>query len=421
MNILIWGFGLEGRSTLDYFLKEGINKNNIYIATKDKIEIDGIKCILEENILDYINKIDLVVKSSGISFYKKEVQELIKKNIKITTNLNILLENNKSKTIAITGTKGKSTTSSMLYHILKNLGYNVALVGNIGKSFLDIVDTNYDYIVLELSSYQVKTLYNNLDYSIILNLFKEHIDWHLKHENYFKDKLSISNHSKKCIYNSNNELIKKYLKIDNNFIEFGNNKNFHIKDNFIYFNNEKIIDINNFNNIKGEHIFRNICGILTFLKEENIDINKSLEILKTFKTLEHRLDIFYNKNNTMFIDDSISTIPEATIEALKTFNNKDVFLILGGFDRKQDYTLLVDFIKKSNNIKKIYLLGQTGLILNKLLPNSTYCNSLKDIVDSIKKEDLNNKIVLLSPASPSYDMFKNFEERGNMFKELMLK
>ena len=421
MNILIWGFGLEGRSTLDYFLKEGINKNNIYIATKDKIEIDGIKCILEENILDYINEIDLVVKSSGISFYKKEVQELIKKNIKITTNLNILLENNKSKTIAITGTKGKSTTSSMLYHILKNLGYNVALVGNIGKSFLDIIDINYDYIVLELSSYQVKTLYNNLDYSIILNLFKEHIDWHLKHENYFKDKLSISNHSKKCIYNSNNELIKKYLKIDNNFVEFGNNKNFHIKDNFIYFNNEKIIDINNFNNIKGEHIFRNICVILTFLKEENIDINKSLEILKTFKTLEHRLDIFYNKNNTMFIDDSISTIPEATIEALKTFNNKDVFLILGGFDRKQDYTLLVDFIKKSNNIKKIYLLGQTGLILNKLLPNSTYYNSLKDIVDSIKKEDLNNKIVLLSPASPSYDMFKNFEERGSIFKELMLK
>lgn len=421
MNILIWGFGLEGKSTLDYFLKNGVIKSNIYIATKDKIEVDGIKCILEKNILDYTNKIDLVVKSSGISFYKKEVQELIKKNIKITTNLNILLENNNSQIVAITGTKGKSTTSSMLYHILKNLGYNVALAGNIGKSFLDIIDNKYDYIVLELSSYQIKTLYNDLDYSIILNLFKEHIDWHLTHENYFKDKLSISNYSKKCIYNSNNELIKKYLKTNNNFIEFGNNKNFHIKDNFIYFNNEKIIDINNFDNIRGEHIFRNICGILTFLKEENIDINKSLETLKTFKTLEHRLDIFYNKNNTIFIDDSISTIPEATIEALKTFDNKDVFLILGGFDRKQDYTLLVDFIKKSNNIKKIYLLGQTGLTLNKLLPNSTYYNSLKDIVDSIKKEDLNNKIVLLSPASPSYDMFKNFEERGNMFKELMLK
>ena len=218
MNILIWGFGLEGKSTLDYFLKNGVSKSNIYIATKDKIEVDGIKCILEENILDYTNKIDLVVKSSGISFYKKEVQELIKKNIKITTNLNILLENNNSQIVAITGTKGKSTTSSMLYHILKNLGYNVALAGNIGKSFLDIIDNKYDYIVLELSSYQIKTLYNDLDYSIILNLFKEHIDWHLTHENYFKDKLSISNYSKKCIYNSNNELIKKYLKTNNNFI-----------------------------------------------------------------------------------------------------------------------------------------------------------------------------------------------------------
>lgn len=423
MNVLIWGFGLEGKSTLDYLLKQNLNKSNIYIATKDKIEVDDINSISEEDILRYNNEIgfDLVIKSSGVSFYKKEIQELIKKNVKITTNLNILLENNNSKTIAVTGTKGKSTTSSMLYHILNKLGYNVVLVGNIGKSFLDVIDNKYDYIILELSSYQIKTLHNDIDYSIILNLFEEHVDWHLTHENYFNDKLSISNHSKKCIYNSKNELIKKYLVKKDNFIDFGNGKNFYVgNDDFIYFNNEKIININNFKNIKGKHIFENICGILTFLKEENIDIYESLKTLDSFKTLEHRLDIFYDYNNKIFVDDSISTIPEATIEALKTFNDKDIILILGGFNREQNYTKLVDFIKKSKNISKIYLLGQTGLTLNKLLNKSIYCNSLEDIVKSIKIESLDGKVVLLSPASPSYDMFKNFEERGNLFKKLML-
>ena len=420
MRILIWGYGLEGKSALDYFIK--IGKNDLYVATKEAIDakIENVNFILEKDIFNY--DFDLIIKSSGISYYKEEVQNLLKKGIKITSNLNLFLENNNSKTIAITGTKGKSTTSSILYHILKNMGYKVALVGNIGKSFLDIIDEKFDYVIMELSSYQIKTLHNNIDYGIILNLFPEHIDWHKTHENYFNDKLLLSNHSKKFIYNGKNEILNKYLKIKDNFIEFGNKNGFYIKSGTIFYNNKDIVKINSFTNIVGEHIFENICSILTFLKEEKIDINEALNTLHSFKTLSHRLEIFYRKDNTIFVNDSISTIPEATIEAIKTFKNNDIFLILGGYDRNQNYDELVSIINSNIHIKKVFLLGQTG----KRLYNYNFkCskelfNSMEELIKSIKKENLYNTTVLLSPASPSYDMFKNFEERGEIFKKLML-
>ena len=418
MKVLIWGYGLEGKSTANYFKQEK-PEYEIYVATAEpfKTEESDLNFILEKDIEKY--DFDLAVKSSGVSFYKQEVQNLLKKGTKITSNLNIFLEQNKAKTIAITGTKGKSTTSSMLYYMLKNMDYNVALVGNIGKSFLDLIGENFDYVIMELSSYQVKSLQNSVNYGIILNLYPEHIDWHLTHENYFKDKLSLAKYSKKFIYNATDDNIKKYLPIKDNFISFCNEENFHIKDGFIYNNKDKITSIESFDNIKGEHIFKNLCALLTFLQNEKIDLSKALAVLHSFKTLEHRLEIFYRKDNTIFVDDSISTIPEATIEALKTFKDKELFLILGGYDRKQDYTNLVKIIKNSKNIKKIFLLGETGKRLLNLLDGNWF-DSLENLVLSLKKENLKNKTVLLSPASPSYDMFKNFEERGNLFKKLML-
>lgn len=438
-TILVWGYGLEGKSTVDFLVRRGVKKN-IFVATQDKIEInvDNVNFILEKDIIKY--DFDFVIKSSGISVYKQEYKmledkEKSKKTV-ITSNLNILLsiiktENKNLKVIGITGTKGKSTTSSIMYYILKNLNYKVALLGNIGISFLNVINEikNYDYIVLELSSYQIKTLNcGYLDYGIILNLFPEHIDWHLNHENYFKDKLNIANYSKKFIFNKNDKNIQKYLQTTNkqNFVGFNCTNGFYIKNGFIMDNDKKIFDINSISNIKGEHIFTNVCSLLTVLKMENIDINKALDKLNIFQTLKHRLDVFYNdkKNNTIYVNDSISTIPEATIEAIKTFKNNNIFLILGGFDRQQNYEQLIDTIlKKDNNIKKVFLLGQTGNRLKKLLVNSIDCeyfSSLENLVKSIKCNNLENTTVLLSPAAASYDMFKNFEQRGNMFEQLML-
>lgn len=424
-KILIWGYGLEGKSAMNFFLKKKI-KNTIIIASNETIydKINGVEFILESEILN--QKIDVIIKSPGISFYREEIKFLQEKNIIITSILNILLaetENlKKPKTIAITGTKGKSTTSSLCYHILKELGYKVAIVGNIGISFLDVLANinEYDYLVLELSSCQTTNLLYFIDYTIVLNLFPEHIDWHLTHENYFKDKMNINNFSKNKIINFNNVDIQKYLDNNSNYFFYNTKNTFHINNGFIYDNETKLFNINDITNIKGEHIFQNLCSIFTILKKENINFNKVIQTLVTFKTLEHRIEIFFEdkKRNIIYVNDSISTIPEATIECLKTFNNYYIKLIIGGFNRQQNYLKLLEII---NNSKiEVFLLGDTGEKLQSKINNSHYFNNFEDLIKNIKFNIQNNTAIILSPAAASFDMFKNFEERGKIFKKLML-
>lgn len=427
-NILVWGYGIEGKSIVEILLKNNI-KNKIFVATKDKLDLslDKVEFISEIEIEKY--NFDVVIKSPGISSYSKKVENLLNKGIIITSSLNIMLaeisENKNIKTIGITGTKGKSTTASICNHILNSLGKNSVLVGNVGVPFLSILENQekYEYIVMELSSCQLNNIKYNIDYGVLLNLYPEHIDWHITHENYFKDKMNIVKYSKKCFLNYKDEIINNYAKkITNNYEYFNNENSFYINGNFIFYKDRKIFDINSLSNIKGKHIFENICSILSIVKYENLNVELAIQSLKNFKTLEHRLEIFYNKKetNTKFVDDSISTIPESTLKALETFKEDNILLILGGYERQQNYDVLTDYINKNSRINKVFLIGQTSERLNKKLNSSEIFNNFEDLVKSIKKCNLNNTTVLLSPAAASYDMFKNFCERGDKFKKLML-
>jgi UDP-N-acetylmuramoylalanine--D-glutamate ligase len=426
-KILIWGYGLEGKACLKFLLEHGV-KNSILVANAVEIKehIDNVNFILESDVLKY--DFDMVVKSPGVSIYKDEIKILQNKGVLVTSILNILLakaQNIKSvKIIAITGSKGKSTACAACSHILKNLGYKVALVGNIGTSFLDYIDNlnEYDYLVMELSSYQTTNMLYNVDYSVVLNLFKEHVDWHGNHDNYFRDKMNINNFSKNRIVNFENSTIKQYLSEDINYVYFNDEKGFHLVGDFIYNGNKKLFDTRIIDNIKGQHIFKNLNAVFTVLNMENIDLNKAFESLGSFGTLEHRMEVFYeNKEcNIIFVNDSISTIPEATIECLKTFDKySNVRLALGGFERKQEYRELIDIINKNKNIK-VYLLGSTGKKLANMLNNCVFFDSFDVLITEITKEIENNTAVILSPASASYDMFKNFGERGKIFKDKTL-
>ena len=433
-SILIWGFGVEGSSAFNV-MKNITDK--IVVAVKDKSKCesmcDGVKFINEDEILN--SEYDYVIKSSGVSKYRKDIETLEKRGTKITTIQNIFLsevsdkknKNNLPKIIGITGTKGKSTTASMINHILNNLGFKSILVGNIGVSVFDVLSKmkEYDYVVIEFSSYQCAMLEEKLDYSVVLNLFPEHIDWHLTHENYFRDKLNITKFSDSAVISYNNDTVKRYLDKNLNNVTYFNNKDgFHINGDFICFCDEKIYNINDIATINGIHIFENLCSILTILKNEGLDVQKAMETLKTFKTLEHRLEVFYKSNNMICVDDSISTIPEATIRAINTFKN-DIYLVLGGYDRQQDFNELINTINAKGNIKKLFLTGETGKRMLKLFSDTNlkieydYYDSLREIVSSIDFNKLNDTTLLLSPASASYDKYKNFEERGNLFKSLI--
>jgi UDP-N-acetylmuramoylalanine--D-glutamate ligase len=427
-KILIWGYGLEGKSALDLLLRRGASGENIIVATNSEVseKLAGVNFILEDRILNY--EFDVVIKSPGVSSYRKEIMILVERGTIVTSILNILLAElqNSSllpRTIGITGTKGKSTTASICYHMIKSLGYKVALLGNIGTSFLDVLDSpdSYEYLVLELSSCQLQNIMYRLDYGILLNLFPEHIDWHVSHENYFRDKLNIIKYSEKCFINYRDSITMKYVDINSYKYLFNSPDSSYVKGGNLYRGKNKILSIDSLDNIRGEHIFTNICALLALLEYEKLDSKLALDSLKEFKTLPHRLEIFYidNENNTKFVDDSISTIPEATIEALRTFSNDDIFLILGGFSRQQDYSEILKFIKKSKNIKRVFLIGQTGEKMSGSLVNSEYFVNFEDLIRSIKSYDLKNITVLLSPAAASFDMFENFKDRGDKFKKLM--
>lgn len=425
-KILVWGYGIEGQSAVDFLQKHNYNKT-ILVATPNKIEqnINNVQFIAESEIENY--DFDFVIKSSGISLYKDKVKQLQQRNIEISSILNIFLteaQNKHCKIIGITGTKGKSTTTSVCYFILQKLGYKVAIAGNIGIPVLNLIDNidKYDYICLELSSYQTAGLKYNVDYGVVLNLFPEHIDWHLTHENYYKDKLNILNFAKNKIVNYSDNLTQKFLQ-NSNYLYFNAENGFYVSNGFVYFKNDKIIDINKVESIHGEHIFGNLCAVLTILQNENIDFGKVENILRDFKTLEHRLEVFYNnkKRNIIYVNDSIATIPEATLADLKSFENYEhIRLVLGGFERQQDFAQLINYIKQKQNID-VYLVGTTGKRLINMFDNSKYFNSYDDLVNSIKQNILDNTAIILSPASPSFDMFKKFEERGTLFKTLMLK
>ena len=415
-KIAIWGLGIEGKAVLE--------KLNFLFPEKE------ITILNDENAIKNLKKMDVVIRFPGVSIYKKEIIEAKKKGVLFITEKSLFfgeLKNKKIKTIAITGTKGKTTTSVFCAYLLEKIGYKVLLVGNMGIpsiNFIDEID-KYDFVIIELSSYQTSDLIDFPTFGILLNLFPEHINWHLTHENYYKDKSFLLSGVKYKIVNAGNEKCLEYTKKYNDIIFF-NTKNGIYYDNGFFFDKDKKIFSSKNMKLLGNHNYTNICSILTIFKILNINFSKiKTEYFNNFNPLEHRLQIIKHKNN-FFINDSISTIPEATIACYETFKKKNIYGILGGFDRKQTYNELIRYILNNTNIKYLSLLGQTAerikdeLIKNNFL-NFKKCESLEQCVEYLMEQSKNDKnsIIILSPASPSYDMFKNFEDRGNKFINLI--
>ena len=423
-NIAIWGLGVEGRAVLDRLNKTFPNKEIVIIDNKN---------LTYKEIISILKNTDIVIRSPGVSIYKDEII-LAKKEFKtqfITEKTLFFSELacTNVKTIAITGTKGKTTTSTFCAYLLEKLGYKVLLAGNIGVPTLELLDEakKCDFVIVEISSYQASDLLSFPSIAILLNLFPEHINWHLTHENYYKDKCNLILGSENKIVNGNDSRVLEYTKNIDNKILFATDSTIHYENGFFYDNNKKLFSSKNMK-LLGEHNYQNICSVLTALKILNISLsNIKQEYFDNFQPVEHRLETI-NYNGILFINDSISTIPEATIACYNIFKEKNIYGILGGFDRQQDYGNLVQYIINNKNIKYITLLGETGKrISQELLKNNfkdfKLHDSLKDCVQELYNRAKNDKdaVVTLSPASASYDMYKNFEERGNDFKNIIKK
>lgn len=422
-NIAILGFGREGRSTYK-FLRSNLKDEKITILDKNNtikddeiFKIDqNIEFILGDNYLNNLDNFDIIVKTPGISLHNIDTTKIINK---IVSQCSLLLECTDFKTIAVTGTKGKSTTSTLIYEVIKAQNDNVFLMGNIGIPIFDYIDNfNKDSIlVLELSAYQLEYIKKSPHISILLNLYQEHLDYFKTLDNYYNSKLNI-------LRNQNENDYGFYLYDNNKYIDnkiksklFAINKDIYIKDNYIYFNKEKLYNINEKRNLLGEHNLVNIMFVLGVSYILKLNMNKVIETINNFKGLEHRMELVGTYDNITFYNDTIATIPEATINCIKALKEVDT-LILGGMDRGIDYN---NFIKELNslNIKNFICMPDTGNKIGKQLINKNvyYEENMEKVVKLAKKITAKGKICLLSPAAPSYNKYKNFEEKGKLYKE----
>ena len=440
-SCLILGFGREGLSTYQYIRqilplkKLVVADGNINLDCSQYANDSNLTFILGDSYLEAIHDFELVIKSPGVSLQHFEVKE----TTKISSQTDIFLQLYGNQTIGITGTKGKSTTTSLIFHLLKKQQKPILLAGNMGIPLFNIVDkiTPDTFIVCEFSSHQLEYLTQGPHIAIFLNLFEEHLDHYKSYLHYQLAKLNIAikqNSHDYFIYNSDDEAITKLIntfEIQSVKLPFSST---HELSEGIYLKSPTTISAPSIDNqfitlnedlpLKGEHNKKNIMAgslVAMLLGVSAIDIENGL---KTFAPLPHRLEYIGNVKGIEFYNDSISTIPQATIEALNTLPKTET-LILGGFDRGIDYSVLIDHLA-AHPVSNLIFTGEAGKRMMEMVKNNSKIQSkiffeteYEAIVDIAFRVTTPGNICLLSPAASSYDRFKNFEYRGDFFRQLI--
>ncbi len=397
-NIIIVGYGREGRDT-HKFLRKRFPQKRIGIADLTVKDIDDKRADLffGEDYLENINDYDLIIKSPGVP-----ISKLGEYKGKITSQADIFLNLNRDKVIGVTGTKGKSTTCFVIYNVLKkNLDQPVHLLGNIGEPVMDFMDKD-GIFVYELSSFQLETVTVSPSVAIILNLFIDHLDQHESFKEYFNAKKRITAFQKKwdkLIYNSKDDNILKMI---------GESKAIKIP-----FDPKK----------KARNGFF-LDPILKAVELFNISPEEVEKFLKSFSGLPHRIEHCGNFRGIDFYNDSAATVPEATIFAINNLNPET--LIVGGLDKGGDYRLLAEKIVE-NEIENVILFPDTGFKIKEIIESQekeidlVVLESMEEAVRLSFEKTSSKGVCLMSPASSSFNMFKNYKERGNLFKKFVKK
>ena len=443
-EVVILGFGREGKSTYNLirkFLPE--KKLTILDGNLKLLEINNflkedknLNIILGEKYLDNLDYYDMIIKAPGVNFKNVNYESF---ESKITSQIDLFFKYSNITTIGITGTKGKSTTSSLIYHVLKGLNKDVFLAGNIGIPVFDILNklSEKSIAVIELSCHQLKFCKHSPNIGALLNLYEEHLDLYRSKEDYMTAKLNIFNYQKKGdykIWGLNSLDTYKYFKDNYNTYTFSNNikdvkKGILISDEGLYYidDDKKLVyDKKRKRNLIGNHNLNNIACTLLVCDILNIDLNKVCDLIDNFNPLEHRMEKVGTYKGITFYNDSIATIPSATINCIKSIDNIKT-VIIGGMNRNIDLSSLVEYLLSDNKIITLIFLKDTGYMMYDELLKRGYTKKMykaKDIDDAVKLSYLHTKegySCALSPAAASYNTYKNFEERGKDFKDCIIK
>ena len=432
-NIAILGFGKEGKSSYRFIRRHSdqfitiLDKNDILKDNPYLNDDKNVKVITGDNYLDDLDKYDIVLKAPGIPLLDIDLT-----HVDISSQLELIMEVDKKNIIGVTGTKGKSTTSTLLYEVIKNQNDNTFLLGNNGNPILDYIEQiNEDSIlVIEISSHQLEFVECSPHIGVILNLYQDHLDHTGTLEKYHNDKMHMFKYQDNndiAIYDGDNEYLINLVSKNNyksNLYSFkvDSKSDIYIMDNKIYYDDNVIYDGDSERNLIGKHNLKNIMVVLFICKLLNLDINKATDIINSFKPLEHRLEKVGTYNGITYYDDAIATVPEATINGITALENVDT-LIFGGMDRNINYDNFINFLSTCK-ISNLIGLPDTGhkicnILKDKCDKNIFLVDTIDEAVDLADQYTKKGCACLLSPAASSYNSFKNFEEKGNYFKNVV--
>ena len=445
-KVAIIGLGVSNLPLMDYMHKYGAKVTVFDNRIIEDIPKEAIKKITDyamdfsfgPNNLSKLKGFDIIFRSPSCLPTVPELQEEAKRGAIITSEIELLMRLCPAKIIGVTGSDGKTTTTTLIYEILRNNGYNCFLGGNIGTPLFTKLSemTPDDIVILELSSFQLMGMEISPDIAVITNITPNHLNVHSSYEEYIDAKKNIFKYQGQngiVVLNYDNPITKNLDKEANGKVLFFSSK--HKLDDGIILDDDIIKECNdklrrhilntNSVNLRGTHNYENICAAIGATKTL-VNIEDAVKIVKEFKGVQHRIEFIKEIDGVKWYNDSIGTSPTRTIAGLKSFKER-IVLIAGGYDKHLDYTPIAKPIVE--NVSNLILIGDTAPKIfdavkeeaekqNKDLP-IYMCDKFEDIVTTAKKVAKPGEIVLFSPASASFDLFKNFEERGNKFKELV--
>ena len=444
-NVAVIGAGVSNAPLIKYLINL-----NCKITLFDRNKLDDLSKEVKDIIKkykpnlslgdDYLEKLidfDIIFRSPSFLPTNPYLMKEMKKGAFVTTEVEQVIRLAPCKVIGVTGSKGKTTTTTIINEILKALGVSTYLGGNIGiPLFTKLKDMKKDdVVVLELSSFQLMGMKFSPNVALITNISPDHLDVHKDYDEYINAKKYILKNQDKddvLVLNMDDKIVRKFSDEALGRVKyFGSSKiknSYYLKDDYIMYNEEKIIDTKNLI-LKGKHNYLNICAALNVVNEI-VDIpNDQIEdIVKNINSVHHRLEFVRELNGVKWYNDSASTTPDKSLAGINAFDER-IVLIAGGYDKNISYDIIAKPILKK--VSKLILFGDTkNKIYDAVMKEKKKDNydikiyvmdTLEEVIDVAYEVSVSGEVVLFSPASASFDMFKNAYQRGDLFKELVNK
>jgi UDP-N-acetylmuramoylalanine--D-glutamate ligase len=416
-RVAVLGLGIEGRDAINFLLGKGADIT--LFDAKDERELDfsgidkrKIKIITGKKYLkDGLNGFELVVRSPGVYRFIPEINKAEAVGVKITSAIKIFFDECPGKIVGVTGTKGKGTTSTLIFEILKKGGKDVFLAGNIGKPYLELLPRlgGSSWVIMEMSSFQLIDMEVSPHIAVVLNVTSDHLDWHKSLEEYVRSKVNIVKYQDTDDF----AVINEEYETSRDFAADAEGK-------IVFFSKEELgkkykEDLL----LRGRHNLENIAAAVAVGECVGISEEIILKAVRSFKGLEHRLELVGKVGGVTFYNDSFATGPQPTIAAVNSFSEPET-LILGGSDKGLDYGQLRKVIEGNQNVRNLILIGNIGEKIGAGIPGKDIFNlgrtSMTRIVKKAFEVTPEGGVVILSPAAASFDMFKNYKDRGNQYK-----